>query len=73
MYIVIAICVTIALILWFVVSLLSKREKLGKFENENKLDKIFDETMEIIRKTKAHSDTLTREQRDERLCKHTNT
>lgn len=70
MYLVIIICVTIALILWFLVSLLSKREKLGKFENEIKQHKIFNKTLETIRKTQAHSATLNREQRNERLCKH---
>lgn len=69
MYIVIAICVTITLILCVVAFLLSKREKFGKIENEIKHWKILGKTIEKANKSldaskSKHIDDIVNELRD---------
>lgn len=53
MYCVIGICAAIACMLGFVIYLLNKHEKLGKYKNETKLWQKHNQTIEIIRKEKA--------------------
>ena len=70
MHYVLVICSAIVCFLGFMLYLLKKHEKLGKYENEVKSREISDKTFETIRKTHAHSATLIRAERNERMRKN---
>lgn len=71
MYYVIPICIVIGLAFWFMMWLLNKHEKAGKWKNEIEHNRLSKEVQEEIRKTHVHSSTLNRKQRDARMHKYT--
>ena len=70
MYYVIVICAAIVCLIGFVLYLLKKHEKLGKYENEVKSWEDLNKILEIIRKEKANVSVATNDAIDDIVRKN---